>query len=58
VLCFVKIKNMFGGGAVRWVGRECLRGPMLGHPFPLKDQPHDIQYRIEFIQDIGGELRG
>ena len=57
-MCFVKIKNMFGGGAVRWVGRECLRGPMLGHPFPLKDQPHDIQYRIEFIQDIGGELRG
>jgi hypothetical protein len=29
---------MFGGGVVRCGGRECLHGPMLRHPFPLRDQ--------------------
>lgn len=32
---------------------------MLRRPFPLRDQPQDgIVYRIEFIQDMGRELRG
>ena len=34
-------QNMFGGGTVRSRGRECLFRPMLRHPFPLRDQPHD-----------------
>lgn len=29
-------------------GKGCLHGPMLRHPFPVRDQ-----YRIEFIQDMG-----
>lgn len=31
-------KDMSGGGVVRCGGRGCLCGPMLGHPFPLRDQ--------------------
>ena len=38
----IKRENMFGGGGVvRCGGRGCLRRPMLRHPFPLRDQPHD-----------------
>ena len=29
---------MFYGGVVRYGGRGCLSGPMLKHPFPLRDQ--------------------
>jgi hypothetical protein len=36
-----KARDMFGAGAVRCEGRECLCGPMLRHPFPLRDQPHE-----------------
>jgi hypothetical protein len=32
---------MFGGCVVRYGGRGCLGGPMLRHPFPLRDQPQD-----------------
>jgi hypothetical protein len=31
---------MFGGCVVRGRERECLCGPMLRHPYPLRDQPH------------------
>ena len=34
-------------------GRGCLSGPMPRHPFSPRDQPHKIQYRIEFIQGMG-----
>jgi hypothetical protein len=39
MLCFIKIKKEYGGCVVRCGGRGCLRGPMLRHPFPLRDQP-------------------
>jgi hypothetical protein len=32
---------MFYGGVVRNGGRGCLCGPMLRHPFPLRNQPQD-----------------
>jgi hypothetical protein len=32
---------MFGGGVVRYGGMGCLSGPMLRHPFPLRDQAHN-----------------
>jgi hypothetical protein len=44
IVVFIKIKereNMFGECIVRYGGRGCLRGPMLRHPFPLRDQPQD-----------------
>ena len=40
---------MVDGCAVRCGGREHLCRLMLRHPFPLRDQPH----RIEFIQGMG-----
>jgi hypothetical protein len=32
---------MFYGCVVRCGGRGCLSRPMLRHPFPVKDQPHN-----------------
>jgi hypothetical protein len=62
---------MFGRGVVRYGGRRCLSRPMPRHPFPLRDQPHRIEYsysghgslrdqphRIELFRTWGGELRG
>ena len=37
----IKRRGIFGGCVVRSGGRRCLSGPMLRHPFPLRDQPHD-----------------
>jgi hypothetical protein len=39
---------MVGGCIVRCGGRGCLSGPMLRHPFPLRDQPYDniVQNRV------------
>jgi hypothetical protein len=34
-------KNMLGECVVRYGGRGCLLGPMMRHPFPLRNQPHD-----------------
>jgi hypothetical protein len=34
-------------------GRGYLGGPMLRHPFPLREQPHD-GIVIEFIKGMGG----
>jgi hypothetical protein len=33
---------MFGGGVVSCEGRGFLCGPMLRHPFLLRDQPHEV----------------
>jgi hypothetical protein len=45
LLCFLKklkeARDMFGIGTVWYRGRECLCGPMLRHPFPLRYQPQD-----------------
>lgn len=43
VLCFINDKermNMFGGCVVRCGRRGYLCGPILRHPFPLRDQLH------------------
>ena len=34
-----KEREVFYGGVVRYGGRGCLSGPMLRHPFLLRDQP-------------------
>ena len=44
---------MFYGGVVRCGGRGCLSRPMPRHPFPLRDLPQMVEYRIEFIQGMG-----
>ena len=46
---------MFGECVARCWGRGCLRGHM--HPFPLRDKPHDVFYRKEFIQGVGRGVR-
>jgi hypothetical protein len=32
--------DIFGGGIVRYGGKKCLRGPILRHHFPMRDQSH------------------
>jgi hypothetical protein len=45
LMCLYKAKggwrDMFYGGVVRDGGSGCLGGPMLRHPFPLREQSHD-----------------
>jgi hypothetical protein len=44
MLCLLKDKGRrmcFEEGVVRYAGRGCLHGPVLRHPFPLRDKPHD-----------------
>jgi hypothetical protein len=38
---------------VRCGGRGCLSRPMPRDPFPLRDPPQMVEYRIEFIQGMG-----
>jgi hypothetical protein len=38
----VRGRNMFGGCVARYGGRGCLQGPMLRHPFSLRNQPHNV----------------
>jgi hypothetical protein len=53
----IKERSVFGGGVVRCGGRGHLRGPMLRHPFPLRDQPQD-SIEQSLIGAWGGELKG
>ena len=48
---------MFYGGVVRIGTREYFVWLMLRHPFPLRDKPHDVFYRKEFIQGVGRGVR-
>jgi hypothetical protein len=34
-------RNVFGGCVVRYGERDSLQGPILRHPFPLRDQTKD-----------------
>jgi hypothetical protein len=49
---------MFGGGAIRCRGKECLCQPMMRHFFPLRYQSHG-RYSIELslFRALRGELK-